>query len=169
MSSQRVISIFISSTFLDTHAERDHLVTVVFPELRERLEPLGFFLHDIDLRWGVPELSGNTEKSNSWAYCRQCIDQKSDIFIGILGERCGYRPTTEELPVTERSLFSGQSITEMEIRHALGASNKWCLFYVRGTRVPPPPATPAEVYKRFSDPNDAASLDALRQHITDSG
>jgi hypothetical protein len=30
----RVIRVFISSTFRDMHAERDHLVTVVFPELR---------------------------------------------------------------------------------------------------------------------------------------
>jgi len=29
--------VFISSTFRDMHAERDHLVKVVFPELRERL------------------------------------------------------------------------------------------------------------------------------------
>ncbi|MFH0953775.1 MAG: DUF4062 domain-containing protein [Verrucomicrobiota bacterium] len=37
----RVIRVFISSTFRDMHAERDHLVTVVFPELRERVEQLG--------------------------------------------------------------------------------------------------------------------------------
>jgi len=35
------IRVFISSTFRDMHAERDHLVTVVFPELRERIERLG--------------------------------------------------------------------------------------------------------------------------------
>ncbi|MBN2560004.1 MAG: DUF4062 domain-containing protein [Phycisphaerae bacterium] len=30
----RTIRVFVSSTFRDMHAERDHLVTVVFPELR---------------------------------------------------------------------------------------------------------------------------------------
>ena len=29
----RTVRVFISSTFRDMHAERDHLVTVVFPEL----------------------------------------------------------------------------------------------------------------------------------------
>jgi hypothetical protein len=33
----RTIRVFISSTFCDMHAERDHLVKVVFPELRERM------------------------------------------------------------------------------------------------------------------------------------
>ena len=32
----RTVCIFISSTFVDMHGERDHLVRVVFPELRER-------------------------------------------------------------------------------------------------------------------------------------
>ena len=36
------------------HAERDHLVTVVFRELRERVEQFGLEFVDVDLRWGVP-------------------------------------------------------------------------------------------------------------------
>lgn len=44
--------VFISSTFRDMHAERDHLVKVVFPELRERLEKHRIHLIDIDLRCG---------------------------------------------------------------------------------------------------------------------
>ena len=35
------VRVFISSTFRGMHAERDHVVTVVFPELRERVEQLG--------------------------------------------------------------------------------------------------------------------------------
>ena len=35
-SSDREIQIFISSTFRDFMRERDHLVTVVFPELGKR-------------------------------------------------------------------------------------------------------------------------------------
>ena len=45
-----VVRVFISSTFRDMHAERDHLVTVVFPELRERCESLGLEFFDVDLR-----------------------------------------------------------------------------------------------------------------------
>ena len=32
------VRVFISSTFRNMHAERDHLVKVVFQELRERVE-----------------------------------------------------------------------------------------------------------------------------------
>jgi len=35
-----MVRVFISSTFRNMPAERDHLVTVVFPELHERVEPL---------------------------------------------------------------------------------------------------------------------------------
>ena len=42
------VRVFVSSTFHDMHAERDHLVTVVFPELRERCERLGLEFFDVD-------------------------------------------------------------------------------------------------------------------------
>jgi len=44
------VRVFISSTFRDMHAERDHLVTVVFPELRERVEQLGQEFFNVELR-----------------------------------------------------------------------------------------------------------------------
>lgn len=47
------VSIFISSTFNDMHAERDYLVKDVFPELREWCEERKIHLMDVDLRWGV--------------------------------------------------------------------------------------------------------------------
>lgn len=51
-AQDRVIRVFISSTFRDMHAERDHLVTVVFPELRERVEQLDLEFFDVNLQWG---------------------------------------------------------------------------------------------------------------------
>jgi hypothetical protein len=45
----KTVRVFISSTFRDMHAERDHLVTVVFPELRERVEQLGLEFFDVGL------------------------------------------------------------------------------------------------------------------------
>ena len=49
----KTVRVFISSTFKDMQAERDHLVRFVFPRLREEL--LGRRMHfvDVDLRWGV--------------------------------------------------------------------------------------------------------------------
>ena len=37
------------------HAERDHLVRFVFPELKERCRKRHIQLIDVDLRWGVTE------------------------------------------------------------------------------------------------------------------
>jgi hypothetical protein len=34
----RTVRVFISSTFRDMHSERNHLVRVVFPELKERFK-----------------------------------------------------------------------------------------------------------------------------------
>ena len=50
-STWNTIRIFISSTFRDMHAERDHLVKVVFPELRERCAKGRLHLVDMDLHW----------------------------------------------------------------------------------------------------------------------
>ena len=50
-STWNTIRIFISSTFRDMHAERYHIIKVVFPELRERYAKHKLHLIDVDLRW----------------------------------------------------------------------------------------------------------------------
>jgi hypothetical protein len=92
VSTDQTVRVFISSTFRDMHAERDHLVTVVFPELRERVERLGLEFFDVDLRWGVPAKDANGETANSWEYCRQWIDRVEPFFVCILGQRYGWVP-----------------------------------------------------------------------------
>src|ERR1035438_7845951 len=116
----RQVRVFISSTFRDMHAERDHLVMVVFPELRERVERLGLEFFDVDLRWGVPTKDANGETANSWEYCRQWIDRVEPFFVSLLGQRYGYIPKPHEIRNrADRKLFAKLSITEMEIRHAV--------------------------------------------------
>jgi hypothetical protein len=56
MAGWRNVRIFLSSTFRDMHAERDRLIKVTFPTLRERLLPQRVELYDIDLRWGILRL-----------------------------------------------------------------------------------------------------------------
>ena len=43
-SKSKTVCVFLSSTFRDMYADRDHSLTVVFPELRERLDQLGLEL-----------------------------------------------------------------------------------------------------------------------------
>jgi ankyrin repeat protein len=52
----RCISIFVSSTFRDMHAERDCLRNYVYPALEERLLDRGIQLEWIDLRIGVKQI-----------------------------------------------------------------------------------------------------------------
>jgi len=49
------VRVFVSSTFLDMHAERDYLNRFVFPELRSRCAKRGADFVGVDLRWGLRE------------------------------------------------------------------------------------------------------------------
>jgi len=49
----RTFPIFISSTFADMQAGRDHLKNVVFPKVEEELQQRRIKLEIVDLRWGV--------------------------------------------------------------------------------------------------------------------
>jgi WD40 repeat protein len=116
------VRIFVSSTFRDMHSERDHLVRVVFPELRERLEALHIRLIDVDLRWGVPE--EETMRGRALSVCLDEVERCKPFFIGLLSERYGWVPpstATENLPDYDwlTQLSSGLSITELEIHGAL--------------------------------------------------
>ncbi|KAL1280682.1 hypothetical protein QQF64_015282 [Cirrhinus molitorella] len=110
------VRVFISSTFRDMHAERDVLVRSVFPELRRRAAPHYLYLQEVELRWGVTE-----EESNRAV--ELCLSEvcRSQLLIGILGERYGLVPPHHALPELPQyswlnSAPDGLSITEMEIR-----------------------------------------------------
>ena len=75
----------MSSTFRDMHAERDHLVQVVFPELEERLGARRCTLEPIDLRWGVDTAALPGEEEKERAVLRVCLDEierSRKIFVG---------------------------------------------------------------------------------------
>ena len=116
------VTIFISSTFNDMHAERDYLVKDVFPELREWCEERKIHLVDVDLRWGVTE--EDSSSNNTVLACLNNIDNSRPFFLCFLGQRRGWVPT-DVSPETEDeypdiSNYIGQySVTEMEIEHAL--------------------------------------------------
>jgi hypothetical protein len=167
---RRAVRVFISSTFRDMHAERDHLVTVVFPELRERLARLDLEFYDVDLRWGVPKRGIDGETANSWEYCKKWIDQVRPFFLCLLGERYGTVPPAEEIKdAGDRRRWAGLSITEMEIRYAALDHDRGhrCFFYLREPKVP---ATAApEIFRDFVDVAQHARMNRLRQDILRSG
>ncbi len=176
---EKQVRVFVSSTFRDMHAERDHLVTVVFPELRERIEMLGLEFFDVDLRWGVPEKDVNGETANSWEYCRQWIDRVEPLFVCILGQRYGWVPKMEDFKDKAdraRQASAPRSITDLEVRHAVlkDRRKQRSYFYLRKTPVPAlsPDATAEErkAHEDFVDPPGLLEqLKALKTEIGQCG
>ncbi|KAA0719495.1 Telomerase protein component 1 [Triplophysa tibetana] len=130
----RGVRVFISSTFRDMHAERDVLIRSVFPELRRRAAPHCLYLQEVELRWGVTE-----EESNRAV--ELCLSEvcRSQLLLGILGERYGLVPPHPNLPELPQynllgSAPSGLSITEMEIRQFEAlypdtAQSRMCFYF----------------------------------------
>jgi WD40 repeat protein len=114
----KTVRVFISSTFRDMQAERDHLVRVVFPELRERCAKRHLHLVDVDLRWGVTE--EDAQRGKALEICLREIEDCRPFFIGLLGERYGWIPPRYDIPDEAqfdslRAIELGHSITAMEI------------------------------------------------------
>ncbi len=113
------LRIFVSSTFLDMHAERELLVREVFPNLRRICAQRRVFLREVDLRWGV------TSEEDVFDRCRREIEA-SDIVLCLLGERYGWVGLND----------AGESITSREIDLSLSlaslkGSGPACFFYFR--------------------------------------
>lgn len=75
------------------HAERDVLVRAVFPELRRRAAPHGLHLQEVELRWGVTE----EETARTLEHCLGEVC-RSQLLLGLLGERYGMVPPHPHLP-----------------------------------------------------------------------
>ena len=118
---QRVIRVFVSSTFRDMQAERDELVKRTFPQLRKLCESRGVTWGEVDLRWGVTD--EQKAEGKVLPICLQEISRCRPYFIGLLGERYGWVPD-EVLPaLIEREPWlaehRGHSVTELEILHGV--------------------------------------------------
>ena len=87
MAGWRNVRVFLSSTFRDMHAERDQLLKVTFPALRERLLPHRVELYDIDLRWGITEDEAQNEQVIR--FCLEQVDERRPFFLALLGHRYG--------------------------------------------------------------------------------
>ncbi|WP_440879114.1 DUF4062 domain-containing protein [Vibrio natriegens] len=151
MLPQNEIRVFLSSTFKDMDAERDYLLTHVFPEIRNRCSEYGIGFTDVDLRWGITE----EESSNGQAVdiCLREIDHCREyppFFIGFLGERYGWIPEegsfnsyfTQECDEVSQSVLNSlneqQSVTELEFQYALKDNQRGelkTLFYFRSPQL----------------------------------
>ena len=79
------ITVFISSTFNDMHAERDYIIKNVFPQLEEWCENRRIMLRDIDLRWGIPPAKTIETKGSTIYKCLKAVDACRPFFLCFLG------------------------------------------------------------------------------------
>jgi len=153
----KTIRVFISSTFKDMQAERDHLVRYVFPKLREELLTYRIHLIDVDLRWGV------TSDQDATGVCREMIDECHPRFLCILGGRYGWVPDGKEMSITADEIHYSVLDREVEKRgHAF--------FYFRDdeTTAKMVEETNGE-YREPDGSENSARLEALKQKIKNAG
>ncbi|HCU34087.1 MAG TPA: hypothetical protein DGT21_01195 [Armatimonadetes bacterium] len=150
----RTVRLFVSSTFRDMAAEREYLVQVVFPELRERLLQHKVHFVDVDLRWGV------TAEQDALAVCREIIDECRPWFLCLLGERYGWVPPDAQVSSV------AQEIDYAVLRQPDHASQ---FFYFRDPSVYD--SIPAELVEQYREPpgESADRLGALKQQIISAG
>jgi telomerase protein component 1 len=171
-SGWKTVRVFISSTFRDMQAERDHLVRVVFPALRERLERHRVHLVDVDLRWGVTREQVENNRAAEF-----CLEQAAacDLFFALLGERYGWCPTEHPRRLLERfpwvAEHPGASVTELEILQALHAGpGRPAFFYFRDPQAVAPVPEPlrGDVFEE-GDPDPRRRLAGLKERVRRSG
>ena len=133
----KTIDIFVSSTFLDMHDERDLIKTEVMQKVNFLLEPKGLQVNFIDLRWGVntADVSEQEREEIVLEKCLETIRKTRPYFLAIIGGRYGYLPSevsyrmalykqrNEILALDEGPL---RSVTDLEIQY--GALNDYLYF-----------------------------------------
>jgi hypothetical protein len=87
------------------HAERDHLVLFVSPELKEKCRKNHVHLIDVDLRWGVTQADAQDGKALD--ICLDEIDSCRPYFLGLLGHRYGWVPSGEGHSITAHEVYHG--------------------------------------------------------------
>eukprot|EP00051_Salpingoeca_urceolata_P011054 m.135968 g.135968 ORF g.135968 m.135968 type:complete len:1880 (+) comp16965_c1_seq4:890-6529(+) len=138
----KTIRLFLSSTFVDTHGERDMIVKKVIPALNKDLADRDVQIVPVDLRWGV-----SAEESTPKTIQKTCLNEIDNCvtdpgerpwFLGLRSQRYGWVQeefnAPEEFDHPEKFGWMeevkqahphGISITSMEVWHAvLGNQSK---------------------------------------------
>jgi tetratricopeptide (TPR) repeat protein len=156
-------SVFVSSTFDDMHAERDHLQQFVFPELEEILRQRRIHLETTDLRWGVETMSIGEQEAKELTVLKVClaeIDRSRPFLLVLLGDRYGWIPPAGRIEsvASEVGLAVGStpwSVTALEVEYGalLTSQHVRPLFYFRDPL--PYAQIPPEVAARYTDQGTA--------------
>ena len=133
----RLMRVFISSTFRDLMEERTYLMNRVFPMLRSLGELHNVTVVPVDLRWGITdeESENMTHSAKVVDLCLREINNSQPFFIGITGQRYGWCPSAYELGglFTQQSsqkwitscLNGNMSVTELEMQYGVWKNPRW--------------------------------------------
>ena len=137
----RMIRVFVSSTFLDMAAERKYLIEKTFPKVRVYCQKKNVRFVERDLRWGITSDEANSGKTAEIGL--QEIERTHPFFISLLGERYGWIPKPGEIdrrtfeedrfPWLEQDVLDQRSITEVEMQYGVlrSESDLNAFFYFR--------------------------------------
>lgn len=136
---ERVVRVFVSSTFRDMVEDRNTLMTQVWPALRQLCRSRAVEFVELDLRWGITEAM--SQRQETLRHCLAEIQRCRPYFIGLLGERYGWTPGpaayTAALLQEQHWLaraVAQHSVTELEILHGVLNAPEMAgraLFYCR--------------------------------------
>jgi tetratricopeptide (TPR) repeat protein len=123
-AKDRVVRVFVSSTFRDMVEDRNELMAHVWPTLRKVCREGAVEFVEVDLRWGVTE--EQSQRQETLRHCLAEIRRCRPYFIGLLGERYGWVPGPEAYSPTLLdeegwlgSRVAKHSVTELEILHGV--------------------------------------------------
>ena len=147
--------------------ERELLVKTVFPDLRRICDERFVAFTEVDLRWGITE--EQAAEGKVLPICLEEIERSRPYFIGLLGERYGWIPTTVPPEVLGRETWiqehvNRSSVTELEILHGVLNNPKMqhhAFFYFRD----PGYADGRGPDFQTENPDSAAKLAALKESI----
>ena len=118
---KKKLLIFVSSTFTDTHEERNILLNKVQEYLREVARQYGIEVTFIDMRYGVQ--AENTLDHMTWIACHReltrCFEESAGVFfLSLQGDKYGYMPlpkTFDQKAFEKRMLEYEQQETDASI------------------------------------------------------
>jgi len=92
--------VFFSSTFTDTFAERDDLMSEILQIIQKQAALLGIEVTFVDMRFGIKD--ENTKGHMTWVACRDqimyCYEQSGGLFfVSLQGRKYGYCPLPKEI------------------------------------------------------------------------
>jgi len=123
-AKDRVVRVFVSSTFKDMIEDRNELMAQVWPALRRVCRGRSVEFVEVDLRWGVTE--EQSQRKDTLRHCLAEIKRCRPYFIGLLGERYGWTPGQEaysQALLDEEDWLKDEvakhSVTELEILHGV--------------------------------------------------